>query len=98
MSIIDTIDNAVRGWATSDDAMRWTPDPPPVSLDIRIRIPAAYTASGTPLWSNLGLRVIRLFGLGESFKALSIARRTPTRPARVSAMRRAYRVKRGGRW
>lgn len=28
-TILDTIDNAIRDWQTSPDAMRWTPEPPP---------------------------------------------------------------------
>ena len=78
MSIIDTIDNAVRGWATSDDAMRWTPGErshrPTARIDVRLRTVAIYDRAGKLVW------------------------RWRDRPERTSRMRRAYRVKRGGRW
>ncbi len=44
--ILDTIDNALEDWGTSDDAMRWRPEPADaltgVRADVMRRLPDVY--------------------------------------------------------
>jgi hypothetical protein len=98
VTITDTIDNAIRDYGTSPDAMRWAPDAPqvtkpqpPATASVRIHI---NTAPIVDAFAELR-RAFQNFG--AALAHLERAEAHPARSVRVRQIRAAYGRRQGHR-
>jgi hypothetical protein len=106
VTIIETIDNAIRDHGMSPDAMRWTPDAPKLAAPVRCRLQvptpeqiaeasARFRAAMAPVAQQMRLLGEALTaGLAPLLAELERQQRRPVRSERVRQTRVAYRQRR----